>query len=268
MMLARGVRVSLVGAGPGDPELLTLRAVKRLQAADVVMYDALVDEAVLSFCKATCEFVNVGKRARAHSWEQSEINRYLVLEASRGKYVVRLKGGDPFVFGRGGEEALALAANGIAFEVVPGVSSAVAAAGAALIPVTHRGVATHFTVMTGSSAQDLDGLSEKWEQLARAGGTLIFLMPVAQLEVICARLQAAGLSPACPAALVQGATTDKQRVLVADLRSLPERALSAGIGTPATLIVGEVVALREALTSFNDITLQYLETAQDLRAFI
>jgi uroporphyrin-III C-methyltransferase len=241
------VRVSLVGAGPGDPELLTLRALRRIQGADVILFDALVDDAIISFAAPHARLIDVGKRPGAHSWTQPQINARLVLEAQSGGRVVRLKGGDPFVFGRGGEEALALSHAGIAFEVVPGISASIAAASSAHIPVTHRGIATHFTVMTGSSAADLDDLSERWEHLAAAGGTLVFLMPVANLDAITARLIAGGLAPSTPAALIEAATTPRQRTLTTSLAALPASARAHGISSPATLIVGDVVNLHPLL---------------------
>jgi uroporphyrin-III C-methyltransferase len=241
------VRVSLVGAGPGDPDLLTLRALRRLEAAQAVLFDALVDDAILSLCPPSARLIDVGKRPGAHAWTQPQINARLIQEAQTGERVVRLKGGDPFVFGRGGEEALALADAQIPFEVVPGVSAAIAAASSAMIPVTHRGLSTHFTVMTGASASDLDHLSQRWEQLASSGGTLVFLMPVASLELICVRLLAAGMAPHTPCALVEAATTPRQRTLTAPLATLPATARAHAARSPSTLIVGDVVNLHAIL---------------------
>lgn len=242
------MRVSLVGAGPGDPDLLTIRALRRLQAAQTILFDALVDDAILSLCPPTASLIDVGKRPGAHAWTQPQINARLVHEAQTGARVVRLKGGDPFVFGRGGEEALALADANIPFEVIPGISASIAAASSALIPVTHRGLSTHFTVLTGASASDLDDLSSRWQQLAASGGTLVFLMPVANLELISARLLAAGMPPHTPCALIEAATTPHQRTLTSPLATLAPTARALSVRSPATLIVGDVVNLHALLS--------------------
>lgn len=241
--------VALVGAGPGDPELLTVRAWRLLAQADVVLHDALVEPAILALCAPHARLVDVGKRAGGHAMPQDEINRRLVEAAHSGLRIVRLKGGDPFVFGRGGEEALALAEAGFDVEIVPGISSAIAVPASANIPVTHRGVATHFTVVTGHGAEATADLEARWAHLARAGGTLVFLMPTRNLERILATLTAAGMSPERPAALVCNGTRPEQQVLEGTLATLPAVVARHGSApTPATLVVGEVVRLRHALS--------------------
>lgn len=250
-------RVSLVGAGPGDPDLLTVRAWRCLQQAEVLLFDALVDERIIELCSPTCRRVDVGKRPGGRRWPQAAINARLLAEAQAGWRVVRLKGGDPFVFGRGGEEALFLGANGVRYDVVPGISSAIAAPSAAGIPVTHRGVSTHFTVVTGASADDGGALSERWSVLAKGGGTLVFLMPMRNLERIIDALLAGGLAVTCPAALVRAGTRPEQEVVDGSLGTIAARAREVGLRSPATLIVGDVVALRGMIQA-NQIPLSSL----------
>lgn len=227
--------ISLVGAGPGDPELLTVRGLRRLQAADVVVHDALVGSGVLALARSEAELIDVGKRPGAPV-PQELINELLIQLGRSGRNVVRVKGGDPFVFGRGGEEALALAAAGLDFEVVPGVSSVIAAPAAAGIPVTHRGVSASFTVVTGHRQR---GEAEvNWRALAEAGGTIIVLMGVAQRAVIAAALMAGGLAADTPVAAVQQATSSEQRVVRCALCELA----GAAIESPATMVIGAVAA--------------------------
>jgi uroporphyrin-III C-methyltransferase/precorrin-2 dehydrogenase/sirohydrochlorin ferrochelatase len=232
--------VSLVGAGPGDPELLTLKAVKRLQAADVVIYDRLVSDGILSYVTDDAERINVGKTPGGGGWSQPEIDDLLVQLGRAGKRVVRLKGGDPFVFGRGGEEALALARAGVPFEVVPGVSSALAAPAAAGIPVTHRGLSGSVTIANGHDAEQ-----HEWTALANSGGTLVFLMAVEHLEEIVANLLDAGRPADEPAAVVQWATTACQRSVHAPLADIARVARQASLEPPAVLIVGPTAALAQ-----------------------
>jgi uroporphyrin-III C-methyltransferase/precorrin-2 dehydrogenase/sirohydrochlorin ferrochelatase len=234
--------VSLVGAGPGDPDLLTVRAVQRLQSADVVVHDRLVSQRILDYAPAGSELVDVGKTPGRGGVTQAEINALLVELGRQGRRVVRLKGGDPFVFGRGGEEALALAEAGVPFEVVPGVSSALAAPAAAGIPVTHRGLSASVTVINGHDADQHD-----WHALARGGGTLVFLMAVEHLEDIAARLLAYGRPASEPAALVEWATTPRQRVILAPLAELVAEARNARVEPPAVLVVGPTAELARAL---------------------
>jgi uroporphyrin-III C-methyltransferase len=232
-------RVILVGAGPGDPELITLRGARALAEADVVVYDRLVAPALLDLAAAGAERIYVGKEPGRTAVPQREIERLLVNRALDGAAVVRLKGGDPFVFGRGGEEAAACAQAGIPCEVVPGVSAAVAAPAAAGIPVTHRGVARSFAVVTGSTAHDDE------VDLSRVAGadTLVVLMAAGRLAQTCEDIIAAGRPADEGAAIVQWAWTPEQRSVVGTLADLPLLAEAASIGPPATLVVGAVAVL-------------------------
>ena len=232
--------VYLVGAGPGDPKLITVRGAEVLGLADVVVYDRLASPALLDLAPATAERIYAGKEPGRSAMRQPEIDALLVERALAGRTVVRLKGGDPFVFGRGGEEALACVRAGVAFEVVPGVSSAVAAPALAGIPVTHRGMAQSFAVVTGSTAH---GEEVDLARVATATDTLVVLMAAGKLAATCAELIAAGRPATEPAAIVQWAATPEQRTIVGTLESLPELAADARIGPPATLVVGDVAAL-------------------------
>ena len=235
--------VHIVGAGPGDPELVTVAALRALEGAEVVVHDRLGTEALLGRCAPGALLLDAGKAPGRAAMTQDEINAALVEHAVAGRRVVRLKGGDPFVFGRGGEEALALAAAGIPFRVVPGVTSAIAAPAAAGIPVTHRGVATAFTVVTGHEDPAKPSEQTDWDALARAPGTLVLLMGMGRLAAICERLVAGGRDPAEPAAAVQWGTTPRQRSVIATLGTLAERCAAAGVGSPAVVTVGEVAGL-------------------------
>lgn len=232
-------RVLLVGAGPGDPELITVRGARALAQAGVVVFDRLAAPALLDLAPPTAERIYVGKEPGRSAMPQREIERTLVERALAGATVVRLKGGDPFVFGRGGEEAAACAEAGIPCQVVPGVSAAVAAPAAAGIPVTHRGVARSFAVVTGSTAHDDE------PDLSRVAGadTLVVLMAAGRLAETCTELIAAGRPSDEPAAIVQWAWTPDQRSVTGTLADLPTLAETASIGPPATLVVGEVAAL-------------------------
>jgi len=228
--------VALVGAGPGDPELLTVRAARLLAEADVVVYDALVGDGVLALAAPSAELIDVGKRP-GNGVAQDLINLLLVRLAREGKRVVRLKGGDPFVFGRGGEEAVALADQGIACEIVPGITSAIAAPGAAGVPVTYRGLSASFTVVTGHRQHGETPVN--WTALAQVGGTIVVLMGVAQRGVIAAALMAGGLAADTPVAAVGSATTGQQSVVRCRLADLAATAVQA----PATIVIGAVAAL-------------------------
>lgn len=242
-------RVFLVGGGPGDPRLITLRGAELLTEADVVVYDRLVSPALLDLAPVTAERVYVGKEPGRAAMPQAEIDALLVSRALAGLLVVRLKGGDPFVFGRGGEEALACARAGVRFEVVPGVTSSVAAPAYAGIPVTHRGVARSFAVVTGSTAHGED--PPDLAGLATAVDTLVILMAAGRLEETCRELVDGGRSPATPAAIVQWAATPEQKTVVGTLDDLAALARAATIGPPATLVVGEVAALAHELAWFR-----------------
>ncbi|MBM4018286.1 MAG: uroporphyrinogen-III C-methyltransferase [Planctomycetes bacterium] len=241
----------LVGAGPGDPGLLTLRGRDVLGLADVVVYDALIPARVLGYAPSAAERIYVGKRAAAHALPQEDINRLLVEQALAGRTVVRLKGGDPFVFGRGGEEALALAEAGIEFEIVPGVTAAIAAAAYAGIPVTHREMASAVGLVTGHEADDKPGSALDWGALARWKGTLVFYMGAANLAVISRNLEAHGAAGDTPAAVIHWGTTPRQKVVAAALRDLPAAAAEAGVRPPAVILVGEVARLRGRLTWYE-----------------
>jgi len=240
-------KVFLVGAGPGDPGLLTLRAAELLASAELVATDALVSPDIVALVPPTAEIVYVGKRSGAHSVPQNETNRLLIDEAKRGKRVVRLKGGDPFVFGRGGEEAEELAAAGVEFEIVPGISSSIAGPAYAGIPVTHRAHATSLTLVTGHEADETTGVD--WAALARMHGTLVFLMGIANLPVIARKLRENGVPGSRPVAVISKATTMQQRTVTGTLDNIEQRA--AGIPTPALIVVGGVVGLRETINWFE-----------------
>jgi uroporphyrin-III C-methyltransferase len=238
-------KVYIVGSGPGHPELLTIKAERLLKAADVVVYDRLVQEEVLTLTRPSAERIYMGKPVGKHESRQAEIHELLVRRAHEGKMVVRLKGGDPFLFGRGGEEAEFLAGHGIPFEVVPGVSSALAAPLSAGIAVTHRELASAVTIVTGHEAKkEHSGLD--WDALTR-GGTLVFLMGVNNVAVIAQRLMEHGKDPDTPAAMIQMAFWRNERVVTATLATIAEEVRSADVQPPATLVVGEVVRLREKL---------------------
>jgi len=236
--------VYLVGAGPGDPGLITVRGAEVLGAADVVVFDRLASPELLDLAPADAERVYAGKEPGRSALPQEEINRLLVERALAGFAVVRLKGGDPFVFGRGGEEALACARAGVPFEVVPGVTSAVAAPALAGIPVTHRGLAQSFAVVTANTAHG-DGVD--LARVATAVDTLVVLMAAGRLEETCRDLVDAGRAAGEPAAIVQWAATDEQRTVAGTLSDLPILAAAASIGPPATLVVGAVAALAHEL---------------------
>lgn len=236
--------VSLVGAGPGDPELLTIKALKRLQMADAVVHDRLVSPEILALVPPHVALYDVGKQSGAAGAAQREIEQLLIRLARQGRRVVRLKGGDPFVFGRGGEEALALAAAGVPFEVVPGISSALAAPAAAGIPVTHRDLSASVTIAAGQTSQSHD-----WAALAHSGGTLVFLMAVERLESIVESLLQHGRPADEPAAIVQWAITQRQQTVLASLDGIVAAARGAAIEPPAVLVVGQTVALSRRLAA-------------------
>lgn len=245
-------RVALVGAGPGDPGLLTLKAAELLGQADVVLVDRLVDPAILRHVRDGAEIVDVGKT----SWtgtapRQEEINALLVQHAQAGKRVVRLKGGDPFVFGRGSEEAEALVAQGISFEVVPGVSSAFAAPAYAGIPVTARGYTQDVCVVTGHLDPDDPASSVRWQALATGPGTLVILMGHDRLPLLTEGLIRHGRDKDTPAACIQQGTTANQRVVVSTLENLAADVSAAGLKAPVATVIGEVVRLRETLDWFR-----------------
>jgi uroporphyrin-III C-methyltransferase len=244
-------KVLLVGAGPGDPELITLKALRSLRKANVVIYDRLICPDLLEEAPPEAERVFVGKTPGRHSMQQEEINRLLITHARLGRLVIRLKGGDPFVFGRGGEEALALALAGIPFEIVPGVSSAFAVPAYAGIPVTHRDIASAVTVVTGHEQRGDQAPVVNWEALAQLGGTLVVMMGVETLPHITRQLLAGRLHPDTPAAVIQQGTIPEQRIVTDTLINIAERARAAQIKSPAITIIGPVVALGASLAWFE-----------------
>lgn len=237
----------LVGAGPGDLGLVTLRAKELVEHAEVIVYDALCNPEVLKWARIDAEIIFAGKRAGEHTLSQEEINALLAEKTKAGKNVVRLKGGDPFLFGRGGEEAQALAAKKILFEVVPGVTSAIAAPAYAGIPVTHRGITSHVTFLTGHENPAKAASAIDFAALARLGGTQVMLMGVERIEAIAREMLANGARPDLPVALIRWGTTARQETLVGTLENIAQRVRESGFEAPAVAVFGEVVSLRAEL---------------------
>lgn len=245
-------KVYLIGAGPGDPGLLGLKAKECLEKADAVVYDRLADPRILAYARKDAEMVYVGKASANHTMRQPDINKLLVKLAAEGKVVARLKGGDPFVFGRGGEEAIELLEAGLPFEFVPGVTSAIAVAEYAGIPVTHRHVATSFAVITGHEDPTKGESTINWKGLATAVDTLVFLMGVENIERISSQLIANGRSADCPAAVIRWGTRPEQRTLVTTLGQAAADVKKHNLKPPAIFLVGEVVKLRSQLQWFDN----------------
>ena len=252
-------KVYLVGAGPGDPDLITRKGLRCLRMADVLIYDRLVSSELLDEAPVRVTRIFVGKKPGCHSMTQEEISALLVRYARLGCCVVRLKGGDPFVFGRGGEEALALSKAGIPFEIVPGVSSAIAVPAYAGIPVTQREYAGSVTIVTGHEQQAPASAEVNWDALAKTGGTLVILMGVEGLSQITQRLLAGGLAPDTEAAVIQQGTMPQQRVVKGTLSNIAQRAMGARISSPAITVIGAVVGLGDALNWFETLPLQSAE---------
>jgi uroporphyrinogen III methyltransferase/synthase len=242
--------VYLVGAGPGDPGLLTLRGRECIESADLVVYDALVDKRLLEWMRPGATAVYAGKREGHHSRPQEEINAILVMHARAGRVVTRLKGGDPFIFGRGGEEAAALAAAGVPYQIVPGVCAGIAVPAYAGIPLTHRDVGPDVTFVTGHEGRD--SARVRWDLLAGAS-TVVFFMGLTNLPRIAARLVGAGRDPATPVAVVSCGTTERQETVTGTLATIAAAVAARALAPPALVVVGEVVALRPALRWFPEL---------------
>ena len=249
-------RVLLVGAGPGDPDLLTVRALRELEQAEVLLYDALIDPALLELANPACERIDVGKRGDGSKGvAQDKIADLMIEKARQGKRVVRLKGGDPFVFGRGGEEASRLRAAGVPFEVVPGISAALAVPAYAGIPVTDRRLSSSVAVVTGHRGKDEFDHRIDWEGLARSAETLVILMGTAWLDDICARVIAGGRDPATPAAAISRGTTPQQRVVTARLDELAARVTAVGLSAPTVVVIGRAVEFRQHIAWYEALPL-------------
>ncbi|SFG01835.1 uroporphyrinogen-III synthase [Desulfotomaculum arcticum] len=251
MMVNKGT-VYLIGAGPGDPSLITVKGLVCIKQADVIVYDRLASPRLLDYRRPDAEIIFAGKQPDRHTLTQSEINELLVNKAKEGLAVARLKGGDPFVFGRGGEEAEELSKHGIPFEIVPGITSAVAVPAYAGIPVTHRDFTSSVSIITGNEDPTKENSNIEWAKLATGTGTLIFLMGMSNLPAIANRLMEYGRSPRTPVALIRWGTRPEQKTLIGDLASISHLAVEQGFKNPAIIIVGEVVKLREKLKWFEN----------------
>ncbi|WP_419675908.1 uroporphyrinogen-III C-methyltransferase [Aliarcobacter butzleri] len=241
-------KVYLTGAGPGDVELLTLKAVKAIQNADILIYDRLVNPEILELAKKECELIYVGKEDKKHTLPQEDINELIYQASLKYENVVRLKGGDPFVFGRGAEEALYLKQRGIKFEIIPGITSAIAVPAYAGIPVTHRGLTTSFRVVTGHENPKKKISQIEWETFLN-DETIIFLMGYHNIEIISSKLLSLGKRKDYPCAVISKGTTTEQKVVVGTLEDIVEK--SQDLPTPVMIVIGEVVNLREQISWFN-----------------
>lgn len=244
--------VYLIGAGPGDPGLITVKGLQCIKKADVIIYDRLASPRLLNQCRPDAERIFVGKQPDRHTLSQDDINNLLVEKASQGFTVARLKGGDPFVFGRGGEEAEELVKNGLPFEIIPGITSAIAVPAYAGIPVTHRDFTSSLAIITGNEDPLKDNSSINWSKIATGAGTLIFLMGMANLPSITGKLIEHGRSPLTPVALIRWGTRPEQKTLVGNLENISQLAIERDFKNPAIIIVGEVVKLRDKLTWFEN----------------
>ena len=245
-------KLYLIGAGPGDPGLITVKGLRCLERAEVVVHDRLVDPRLLGKASRDAELVYVGKGPGERAMEQQEINRYLVTAALEGKVVARLKGGDPFVFGRGGEEALALASAGVPFEVVPGVSSAIAAPAYAGIPLTHRELASSFTVVSGSEDPSKEESAVRWDVLAKSGGTLVILMGWGPMGSIVDALLRGGMETDTPVALIRWGTQPYQRTVTGNLENIVQRGVDAGLSPPVVAVIGPAAKLHEDIRWYDN----------------
>ena len=251
-MIPNKGHVYLVGAGPGDPGLITVKGLECIKKSDCIVYDRLASPRLLVHAKPEAELVYVGKSPERHTLNQEEINRVLIEKALQGKIVTRLKGGDPFVFGRGGEEAEALIEYGIGFEVVPGITSAIAVPAYAGIPVTHRDFASSFAVMTGNEDPTKEDSRFAWDKVATAAGTLVILMGMSNLQQIVDKLIANGRPVDTPVALIRWGTRPEQKTLTGTLEDIADMARAAKFKHPAIIVIGEVVTLREKLKWFEN----------------
>ncbi|HDI78257.1 MAG TPA: uroporphyrinogen-III C-methyltransferase, partial [Desulfobacteraceae bacterium] len=245
-------KVILIGAGPGDPGLITLKALKAIREADVIIYDNLSNRDLLGNAKAGAEIIYAGKEAGRHTMKQKKINNLMIEKANSGLMVVRLKGGDPFIFGRGGEEAEALSKAGIEFEIISGISSAIAVPAYAGIPLTHREYASTVTFITGHEDPKKDHSMISWQALAKSSGTLVFLMGVGRLKEICQRLIKEGMSADTPTALIEKGTLPEQRCVAGSLKDISRKAETSNIRPPAIVIIGDVVRLRNKIRWFEN----------------
>ncbi|WP_216829524.1 uroporphyrinogen-III C-methyltransferase [Alkalihalobacterium elongatum] len=244
-------KVYLVGAGPGDPKLITVRGLECIKTSDVIIYDRLANPSLLDYANVSAEFIYCGKLPKQHTLKQEQINELLVTKAKEGKVVTRLKGGDPCVFGRVGEEAEVLANYKIPYEIVPGVSSGIAAPAYAGIPVTHRDYGSSFAMITGHLQRE-ENNEVKWSALANGIDTIAFYMGVKNLPLICNQLILHGKKVSTPVAIIEWGTTEKQRIVVGTLETIEEKAKGASISHPAIILVGEIVALREKIKWFRE----------------
>ncbi|MCP3901455.1 MAG: uroporphyrinogen-III C-methyltransferase, partial [Desulfobacteraceae bacterium] len=248
-------KIFLIGAGPGDPGLITLKAMECIKNADVVVYDYLAAPALLNYANKNAEVIYVGKKGGDHTLSQDGINNLLIEKAKQGFDVARLKGGDPFIFGRGGEEAELIFENNIPFEIIPGVTSAIAAPAYAGIPLTHREHASSVSIITGHEDPTKEESSIEWESFAKSTSTLVFLMGVKNLPGIVKNLKSHGKDPQTPVALVRWGTTSKHRSVTGNLENIIEKVKQAGLKSPAIIVIGSVVTLKEKLNWFEDLPL-------------
>ncbi|SDZ67891.1 uroporphyrin-III C-methyltransferase/uroporphyrinogen III methyltransferase / synthase [Evansella caseinilytica] len=245
-------KVYFVGAGPGDPDLITVKGMKAIKAADIIVYDRLVNKELLTYATPLVKLIYCGKLPDRHTIPQREINEILVTYACKGKTVTRLKGGDPNIFGRVGEEAEYCAANGIPFEIVPGITSGIAAAAYAGIPLTHRDLSSSCAFITGHKRTDGVPRETKWDKLATSVDTLVFYMGIGNLRMIHEQLVYHGRSPETPVALIRWGTTEEQETIVGTLRTIADMAEEARFTSPTIIVVGEVVALRKKIAWFAE----------------
>lgn len=245
-------KVYIVGAGPGDPDLITIKGLRAIQAADVILYDRLIDDEMLTHVKTAAELIYCGKRPNVHTFKQETINRFLIKHAKNGKVVTRLKGGDPFVFGRGGEEAEALAKHRVPFEIVPGITSGIAVPAYAGIPMTHRDYSGSFAFITGHRRSP-ESEDIHWKSLAEGIDTIAIYMGVKNLPFICEQLLHNGRDEKTPVAVIHWGTISKQQTVTGTLYNIVEKAKQHKIKNPSMIVIGEVVKLREQLAWFEQL---------------